>query len=39
MALLADLGLLKPEAGGYVATDLLRTQVWAEELRRDPFPT
>jgi hypothetical protein len=38
MALLADLGLLKLEGGGYVATNMLRTQVWAEELQRDPFP-
>ena len=36
MALLADLGLLKLVEGGYVATDILRTQVWAEEVRRDP---
>jgi hypothetical protein len=38
MAFLANLGLLKLVGGGYVATDMLRTQVWAEELRRDPFP-
>ena len=38
LGLLADLGLLELVAGGYVATDLLRAQAWAAQLRNEPFP-
>jgi hypothetical protein len=37
LGLLADLGLLELVAGGYVATEALRLQAWAEELRQQPF--
>jgi hypothetical protein len=36
--LLADLGLFELVAGGYVATEALRLQMWADELRLQPFP-
>lgn len=37
LALLEDLGLLEPVPGGWQATDLLRSQPWAEALKSDPF--
>ena len=39
MGALADLELLEVALGGYVATDHLRNQAWAQELIDDPFPT
>lgn len=38
LGLLSDLGLVEVAAGGYVATEHLRGQVWATELTTDPFP-
>ncbi|MGZ4172656.1 MAG: hypothetical protein ACXVRN_14940 [Solirubrobacteraceae bacterium] len=38
LGMLHELGLLDLVAGGYVATDLLRDQVWAQDLRNRPFP-
>lgn len=38
LGLLADLGLVEIAAGGYVATDHLRSQPWARELMSNPFP-
>lgn len=38
LGLLVDLGLLELKAGGYVATEFLRMQSWAEELKQQPFP-
>jgi hypothetical protein len=38
LGLLSDLGLPELQAGGYVPTEALRLQSWAEELKRRPFP-
>jgi hypothetical protein len=37
LAILEDLGLLEPVPGGWVASELLLAQPWAEALKADPF--